>query len=136
VIVVFDTRVVVSAVLRDRDPEAVMLHVVQHPEFTWVASAAIVAEYLEVLSRPKFAIPKQVIARWRRAFAQNITQVDPVPDIVFPRDSKDAKFIACALAAQAGFLVTGDQDFEEARRLLHTRIVSVAQFKRLFSIKL
>ena len=134
-IVVFDTSVVVSAALRDRDPEAVILHVVQRPEFTWVASAEIVAEYLEVLSRSKFAIPEQVRERWGRAFAQNITQVDSVPDFLFPRDSKDAKFIACALAAQADFLVTGDQDFEEARRLLHTRIVSVAQFKRPFSIE-
>jgi len=123
-----------SAALRDRDPEAVILHVVQNPEFAWVASAEIVAEYLEVLGRSKFAIPEQVKERWRRAFTQNVTQVDPVPDVLFPRDSKDAKFIACALAAQADFLVTGDQDFEEARRLLHTRIVSVAQFKRLFSI--
>ena len=122
--------------MRDRDPEAVILHVAQRPEFTWVASAEIVAEYLEVLSRPKFAILEQVRERGGRAFAQNITVVDHVSDVLFPRDSKDAKFIACTLAAQADSLVTGDQDFEEARRLINTRIVSVAQFKRLFAIDL
>lgn len=43
----------------------------------------------------------------------------------------DAMFLSCAVAAQADYLVTGDRDFTEARRLLVTTILSVSQFKRL-----
>ncbi|MBA3532672.1 MAG: putative toxin-antitoxin system toxin component, PIN family [Ardenticatenales bacterium] len=51
--------------------------------------------------------------------------------IEFDRDPKDAKFLACALAAQADFLITGDRDFTEAQKLLTTTILSVYLFKKL-----
>ena len=54
-----------------------------------------------------------------------------MPTCSFPRDAKDAKFLACALAAAADFLVTGDQDFTGARLIGRTKIVSVTQFDEL-----
>jgi len=53
--------------------------------------------------------------------------------VQFPRDPKDAKFLACALAAKADYLVTGDKDLKEALKLSHTKIISVAAFKQLVS---
>jgi uncharacterized protein len=41
------------------------------------------------------------------------------------------KFIACALAGRANFLITGDRDFTEAQALMDTTIISVSLFKRL-----
>jgi len=49
----------------------------------------------------------------------------------FPRDQKDAKFLACALANDADYLISGDSDFREAHTLLNTTILSVSMFKRL-----
>ncbi|MCX5983851.1 MAG: putative toxin-antitoxin system toxin component, PIN family [Nostocales cyanobacterium LacPavin_0920_SED1_MAG_38_18] len=49
----------------------------------------------------------------------------------FARDRKDEKFLACAIAAEADFLITGDADFDEAQNLVNTTIVSVSMFKRL-----
>jgi len=49
----------------------------------------------------------------------------------FPRDYKDAKFLACAVTTGADYFVTGDRDFSEAQKLLSTTILSVAQFKKL-----
>ena len=48
----------------------------------------------------------------------------------FPRDQKDAKFLSCALDAGADYLITGDKDFSEAKKLTKTTILSVAQFKK------
>ena len=53
--IVIDTNVVVSAVLRDRNPETVILFVIGNPEFKWVASREIIEEYIGVLSRERFA---------------------------------------------------------------------------------
>ncbi len=39
--VVIDTNVLVSAALRDGNPEAVIVFVAEHPAFEWVVSAAI-----------------------------------------------------------------------------------------------
>ncbi len=42
--VVIDTSVVISAALKDRIPEEVILFVLAKPEFTWIASEEIVGE--------------------------------------------------------------------------------------------
>ncbi len=42
--VVIDTNVVVSAALKDRDPEAIILFVAERPEFEWIVSAAILED--------------------------------------------------------------------------------------------
>ncbi len=59
--VVIDTNAVVSAALKDRDPEAVILFVVERPEFKWIVSAPILEEYKEVLRREKFGLPKELL---------------------------------------------------------------------------
>lgn len=44
----------------------------------------------------------------------------------FPRDRKDAKFVACALSANAEWLIMGDKDFSEAEKTIQTTILSVS----------
>jgi putative PIN family toxin of toxin-antitoxin system len=129
--VVVDTNVVVSAILRDRLPEKVLLFIVARPDFEWVASPEILAEYRAVLRRPKFALPNSVLSQWDERFDSAIAEWPVEIPVSFPRDVKDAKFLACALAAGADFLVTGDRDFTEARKLGRTKIVSVSQFNEL-----
>jgi putative PIN family toxin of toxin-antitoxin system len=129
--VIFDTNVVVSAALKDRVPETVVLFVAEHADFEWVASRDIIAEYEDVLQRPKFQLPESVIQRWRDAFRQFVTVVEVEQTIAFPRDVKDAKFLECALSAGAHYLVTGDKDFEEAQKVGNTTILSVSLFKSL-----
>jgi predicted nucleic acid-binding protein len=43
--VVIDTNVLVSAALKDKDPEAVILFIVARSDFEWVVSPEILAEY-------------------------------------------------------------------------------------------
>lgn len=129
--VVIDTNVVVSAILRDRLPEKILLFVLRRPDFEWVASAEILAEYREVLRRPKFALPEPVLSEWDERFRSAIAEWPVEISVSFPRDAKDARFLACALSAMADFFITGDQDFTEARKLGHTKIISVNQFYKL-----
>jgi putative PIN family toxin of toxin-antitoxin system len=130
VIVVIDTNVLVSAALRDRDPQAAIEWVLAQPDWDWVVSPAILAEYEQVLARPRFGLTADLRARWRALLAQSTVAIDP-PACDFPRDQDDAPFLACAIAARADYLVTGDRDFAEARKLLTTTILSVSMFKRL-----
>lgn len=132
--VVIDTNVIVSAALLDRDPESVILFVIRSPEMQWVASAEIVAEYVEVLSRAKFGLSSDLLTYWRNLFENDLLIVAPPATVEFVRDRKDAKFIGLALATNANFLITGDRDFGEAHKLMETTVVSVSQFKRLFHI--
>ena len=129
--VVVDTNVVVSAILRDRVPEKVLLCLIGHPDFEWVASTEILTEYRGVLRRPKFALPEVLLLEWEERFRSAIAEWPVETPVSFSRDVKDAMFLACALAADADFLITGDRDFTEARKLGRTKIVSVSQFHEL-----
>jgi putative PIN family toxin of toxin-antitoxin system len=129
--VVVDTNVVVSAILRDRLPERVVFFLIARPDFEWVASREILAEYRGVLRRPKFGLPETLLSQWDDRFRSAIAEWPVEVPVSFPRDVKDAMFLACALAADADFFITGDQDFAQAGRLGRTKILSVRQFDEL-----
>lgn len=56
--IVVDTNILISAILKDKVPEDVLLFIMDTPDMEWIASAEILAEYKEVLSRKKFHLPK------------------------------------------------------------------------------
>jgi len=128
---IIDTGITVSAAFRDRDPEAVILFIVEQEDFEWMVSPAILEEYNEVLARKKFNLPPEILQKWREMFEQFTTNIEVDIKVDFPRDQKDAKFLECALAAEADYLITGDKDFAEAQKLIQTTIISASQFKQL-----
>ncbi|OGG47209.1 MAG: putative toxin-antitoxin system toxin component, PIN family [Candidatus Handelsmanbacteria bacterium RIFCSPLOWO2_12_FULL_64_10] len=128
---VIDTNVLVSAALKDRDPEAVILWIAAQADWEWVVSPEIMAEYKEVLSRDKFQLLPEVRQKWSDLLDALTAVVEVDIPVQLPRDQKDAMFLACALAAQADYFITGDRDFTEARKLVSTTILSVTLFKKL-----
>ncbi len=129
--VIIDTNVLVSAVLKGRIPRQVIQFICDHPDGEWIASKEIILEYKEVLSRRKFRLTDEVISAWIEIIDIFVTLIDVNLEIDFPRDRKDAKFLACAIAAEADFLITGDSDFNQAQTLVNTTIISVSLFHRL-----
>lgn len=108
--VIVDTNVFISAVWRDRTPEAVIIWICSQADWQWVVSKEIKKEYKEVLRRKKFSFPPSVIKEWEEVIDENTTEVQVGEQINFPRDQKDAKFLACALSCEADYLITGDKD--------------------------
>ncbi len=129
--IVIDTNVVVSAALRDRNPETIILFVVEQPDVQWIVSDPILEEYKDVLSREKFALPKDLLQGWHRMIESLTTSVEANVRVDLPRDRKDAKFLECAPAGEADYLITGDKDFSEAQKMISTTIISVSLFKKL-----
>jgi putative PIN family toxin of toxin-antitoxin system len=128
---VIDTNIVVSAIIRDRLPERVLLFVMYAPEWQWMVSDEVVQEYREVIARPKFRLSESMLAHWYAVFADRTSRVETTLSVEFDRDPKDAKFLACALASQADYLISGDSDFE-MKTIGNTKIISIRQFVELF----
>ena len=128
--VVIDTNVLVSAAWRDKSPEAVVLWLAAQEDWDWVVSQEILDEYRDVLRRKKFGLALEVIEKWEFIVTNLTTLVEVNTPVEFPRDQNDAKFLACALAADADYLITGDADFTEALKLTNTTIMSVSMFKQ------
>lgn len=129
--IVIDTNVLVSAVLKGRQPREIIQFVIDNPNYEWIVSEEILAEYKEVLNRRKFNLIDEVRDEWFAIFETVLILCEVNVEIDFPRDRKDAKFLACAVAAEADFLITGDRDFAEAQILMKTTIISVSLFKKL-----
>jgi uncharacterized protein len=130
--IVIDTNILISAILRDRTPEAVLLFIIESSDWQWIASSSIVDEYIGVLSRPKFKLPTEILEQWQTVFENEITIVTPTEVLEFPRDPKDAKFLNCAIQGEADYFITGDRDFSEAPESIRNIIRSVNQFHEQF----
>lgn len=126
--VLVDTNVLVSAAWRDRKPEAIILWLIARPDWQWLVSAEIMEEYKEVLRRKKFSFPADTLQKWETLLDRDTCLVSVNNELDFPRDQKDAKFLACALSNNADFFITGDGDFEEAYKIVNTTIISVSIF--------
>ena len=94
--VVIDTGVLVSAAIRDRLPERVILWCVAQPDLEWLVSPEIIDEYIDVVNRLKFKLLSAVIARWLDLLSRRTRMIQPTVEIPFPRDRKDARFLICA----------------------------------------
>ena len=62
-----------------------------------------------------------------------VIPIDVNLTIDFPRDRKDAKFLACPISAGADYLMTGDQDFQDVPDLGVTKVVNVSQSLEIFT---
>lgn len=135
--VLIDTNVLLSAALRNRLPEAVVTFIATNERCRWIVTESILREYVEVIRRPKFGFADDVLVEWSNLLTMRTIQV-PEPDVEadFPRDPKDAIFLSVAVASQADFLVTGDNDLLQSRQsiAIPTRIVTVAEFAQEFDI--
>jgi putative PIN family toxin of toxin-antitoxin system len=106
---VIDTNVLVSGLLSPRGNEALMLLAIHqglvHPCF----SEEILTEYAAVLARPKFAFPPDEIDAVLAMFRQRGELFDPAASTATSTDPGDTKFLQCAEAALADYVVTGNK---------------------------
>ena len=106
--VVIDTNVVVSANLSDEGLPAAILDLAANRKIRMCVSEAVVAEYKEVLNRPRLKLTPQRIARSLAVIRKTSLFVRPVRTITLIKDDPDNRLLECAQAAGAGYLVTGN----------------------------
>ena len=106
---VIDSNILVSAALKPHGLErTVLVLAITQPARLYV-SDAVLAEYREVLSRPELQIRKglqQQLLQLIRSHSHRVTVLRPLR---VTQDPDDNKFLECADAARADFLVTGNR---------------------------
>jgi uncharacterized protein len=124
---VIDTNVVVSGLISTAGNEALILLAVHqglvHPCF----SAEILDEYAAVLARPKFAFPPDEIAAVLDLFRSQGELFEPDVSAAASVDPGDTKFLHCAVAALADYIVTGNKKHFPESSYGVTRIVSAGE---------
>ncbi|MEO7557674.1 MAG: putative toxin-antitoxin system toxin component, PIN family [Gammaproteobacteria bacterium] len=112
--VVLDTNTLVSSIISAGGPPRHLLDAARTQVFELYSSATLLAELHDVLSREKFAtrlaeagLTPQGIVRELRRMAYMV--VPPSVPRVIENDPDDDHVLACAVAAQADLIVSGDK---------------------------
>jgi len=130
---VFDTNVLVAAFATE-GLCGTLLRRARKGELQLLLSPGILQEFQRVL-RGKFAAAPEEI---RKAVAlvkeaAELVTPGPAPPPRVCRDRSDDAILACAVAARAEFLVTGDDDLLELHTFRGIRIVRPRDFEALFT---
>jgi putative PIN family toxin of toxin-antitoxin system len=106
--VVLDTNVLVSACWKTDGLEAQVTGMAIRGEVEACATDAVLAEYREVLQRPKFASIRELAAEKLKAIEAACAHVDSTEPLQLATDEDDNRFLECAVAAGAQYLITGN----------------------------
>jgi putative PIN family toxin of toxin-antitoxin system len=128
---VLDTNVLVSGVLFEGGNEAKILQLAATGDIEVFISPDILAEFLEVLSRPKFRLAEGEVSTVF-SFLLAVTKLTiPLRGVRTQlRDPDDLKLLACAVEAKATHVVTGDKDLLTIRKSNRATILTPSKFIR------
>jgi putative PIN family toxin of toxin-antitoxin system len=129
--IVIDTNVLLSAFLWGGTPQR-LIEQVHANTVELVISPELLAEFANVIARPKFAT---ILARTTRTSERILAELRTLADtVVAPplpqpvcRDPKDDIVLACALAATAHLIASGDDDLLTLKQFEGIPIVTAAQ---------
>jgi len=132
--VVLDTNVLVSALLFETTLSKV-IDLWQSGAIVPVISKDTFQELRAVLAYPKFSLTQDEI---RAILEQEILPFFEVIEVVeevkrICNDPADDKFISCALAASADYIVSGDKALIDLKQYKSVKIIKPSEFLKLFN---
>lgn len=130
--VVADTNVIVSAMLWIGSPHQILV-ASENARLTLCTSPALLRELTGVLSRPKFSSRLRALQvsgpELTAGYARLARLVNPQRVMrVVAEDPADDEVLACALAARAHYIVSGDVDLLRLRSYRGMAILSPRSF--------
>lgn len=126
--VVIDTNVLVSGIFWSGTPCKV-LDAWAADKIVAFASAGILEEYFEVIDRLASRCGREDLAkRWKTCLFDHVELIAPNVEYYDCRDRDDAKFVECALAANAEYIISGDDDLLSLEEVNGIQVVTPAQF--------
>ena len=130
---VLDTNVLIAAFVTEGICSRLLIRG-RKKQFDLILCPFILHEFEHVLAS-KFFLNRNEI----RGILKLVSET--VHDLIYPaepvsgicRDPNDNQILACALAAEADYLVTGDSDLLDLKVFKSTKIVTPKEFELLFS---
>ena len=128
-----DTNVYISALNFGGMPER-LLRSAKAGAIQRVVSEAILAEVGKVLRGDKFRWPEAEIKKAQQEIASVSERVEPTETLhIITADPADNRILECAAAAEADYIVTGDNHLLRLKQFRNRSIVKVADFLDLLT---
>jgi putative PIN family toxin of toxin-antitoxin system len=109
-LIVLDTNVLISGLLNPHGPQGRILDMLLDGRLHLLYDDRILAEYRDVLARPKLEISEDLanaVIRYLRLSGNHVT-ASPLP-VKTVSDPDDLPFVEVTISGEAEFLVTGNQ---------------------------
>ena len=127
--VVFDTNIVVSALLVEEGLPAALLDLATSQKIQLFYSPDLMAEYERVLDRPKLSLPKEKVERALDVIKHTSIEVIPKETLrVITEDPADNRILEVSQAAKADYIITGNKKHFPFSKFRKTRIVNPREF--------
>ena len=134
--VVLDTNIIVSGLLASDGLPAAILDLALQSKVRAALSRPILAEMERVLRRPRFDFEPRKIGSFLALFKSRAKLVSPSRTLdVCREDPSDNRFLECAEAAKAEFLVTGNKSHFPLRRG-NTVVVNPREFWEAYLLRM
>lgn len=131
--IVVDTNLIVSLALSPKGRVARIMSHLKQARFDVATSAEILAEYRAALLYEDVAarhkLSEEEVDALLFPFTQIVITPPSTPSVC--RDPHDDKFFACALAAEADYIVSDDPDLHAVGTYHGSRVVYAGAFLRL-----
>jgi uncharacterized protein len=128
---VIDTNVYISAIFWGGKPRKV-LELGRNGRISIFTSSEIQAE-IETKLKTKFGIEEREVAQILLDYSMFTLPIKPLEKIsVIAADPDDDKFIECAVAAEAGCIVSGDKHLLDLKNYRDIQIMKAAHFLKIF----
>ncbi|OGI28654.1 MAG: putative toxin-antitoxin system toxin component, PIN family [Candidatus Moranbacteria bacterium RIFOXYA12_FULL_44_15] len=131
--IVIDTNVFISALITPKSNSAKILRLLERDEFNVLVSEEIILEILKVLSYSKIRKRHKLTSLEIKNLIDDYVAISK---LVFPGkklnivkdDPSDNKFLECALAGRAGFIITGDVHLLKLKKFGKIQILNPRDF--------
>jgi len=134
--VVLDTNVIVSGLLVSDGLPAAILDLTLQSKVRAALSQPILAEMKRVLRRPSFDFEPRRIGSFLALFKSRAKLVSPSRTLdVCRKDPSDNRFLECAEAAKAEFLITGNK-VHFPLRYRNTTVVTPREFWEAYLLQM
>jgi hypothetical protein len=134
---ILDVNILLSALLSPLGAPAKILAAWERKSFTLVACEELVSELRDVAGRPFFRAKLRAgVAEVLAISIQDLSSYcEDLPSGPVAPDPKDSSLLALAEAAEAEFLVTGDQALLALGSYHTTKIVSAREFAAMLTVE-
>ena len=130
-IVVLDTNVIISGILKPYSKAAAILHLVADGTIRLAYDLRLLSEYRDVLSRSKFNFAKENVEAFLDQVEQEGLLASAKPLKIHLPDPDDEPFLEIALAAKAMAIVTGNKRHFPKGKSEGVKILSPAEFLKV-----
>jgi putative PIN family toxin of toxin-antitoxin system len=130
---VIDTNVVVSGIIASRGPNAAVMDSIAADKLRLFVSTPILAEYENVLLRPGLRLDRERVNFTKALIRAKAILIHPTIRLSISPDEPDKRFLECAEAADADYLVTGNKK-HFPNQWKRTRIVNARELLDILGV--